>query len=131
MLAKTLKSFLAVAVVSTGAALAPTTSANAGNASFSLHIGGGHGGIHFGQPYKSEVHHRGGYRYYKDHRRHRGCHPRRALRKAWKMGVNRPHIARIGHKRIVVVGYNHGYKAKVVFKRHHPRCKVIKTRGLY
>ena len=56
---------------------------------------------------------------------------RRALRKAWRMGVDRPHIARIGRGRIVVKGHHDGHRAKVVFDRWSRRCEVIKVRGLW
>ena len=124
MFVNSFKSILAVAVVAAGAAFSTTGSANAGS-NFGVYIGGGHGGVYVGSGY-------GNYGYHGGHRRHRGhCGPRRALNKAWNMGVNRPHIKRVGGKRIVVVGYNRGHRAKVVFKRHSRHCRVLKTRGLY
>ena len=123
MFMKSIKTFLAVGVVAAGAAVSTTGAANAGG-NFSLYIGNGYGGgIHYGNGYR---------RHSYGHRHHRrGCGPRRALNKAYRIGVNRPHISRINHRKIAVVGYNHGFPAKVVFKRTHRGCKVIKTRGLY
>jgi len=84
---------------------------------------------HVGNRYQK---HRKHNRHYNKHVGHRGhCGPRRALRKAWNLGLNRPHVARINKRKIVVVGYNYGHAAKVVFKRNSQRCKVIKTSGLY
>lgn len=124
MLKNSIKSVLAVAVVATGAAFS-TSTANAGG-NFGVYIGGGHGnGIYFNN---------GGYNHggFQGHgHRKRKCNPRRALNKAYRMGVNRPHVTRVNHKKIVVKGFTHGHRAKVVFKRHSKHCRVLKTRGLY
>ncbi|MEM9329910.1 MAG: hypothetical protein AAGA53_01210 [Pseudomonadota bacterium] len=116
------KSMLAVAVVATGAAFT-TTSANAGG-NFGIYIGNGHGG---GIYYKHGGHYKSGYHAHGP----RKCNPRRALNKAYRMGVYRPHVTRVNHNRIVVKGYNHGHAAKVVFKRQSKHCRVLKTRGIY
>jgi len=135
MFAKSVKTILASAVVMTGAVFSTTGSANAGG-NFGVYIGGGHnGGIYFGtgghhKGYGHKTRHRPKYSHGYHHKKGR-CGPRRALRKAWRMGLHDPHIARVNHRAIAVVGYNHGYRAKVVFKRHSKHCKVIKTRGLY
>lgn len=126
MFAKSIKSALAVAVIATGAAFAPTGSANAGG-NFGVYIGDGYGsGVYFGN---------GGHRrhgHYGGHRRNRGvCAPRRALKKAWRMGVNRPHVSRVNGRKIVVAGFNRGHRAKVVFKRNSGHCRVLRTRGLH
>lgn len=124
MFNKSIKSILAAAILATGAAVSTTTTANAGG-SFGVYIGSGHGsGIHYQKP-RVRHHYRK-----KRHTSRRACAPRRALNKAYRIGVNRPHIARINHKRIVVVGYNYGHPAKVVFKRKGHGCKIIATRGL-
>ncbi len=59
---------------------------------------------------------------------HKGiCKPRRAAKKAWKMGVRNGRIVRRNHKRVVVKGWRHGYPVKVVFaNRRH--CPVIALR---
>jgi hypothetical protein len=125
MFTKSLKSILAVAAIAGGAAFSIAGSAQAGN-DFGVYIGGGHSGIYIGNGghYKQQIRRHGP--------RHRGfCGPRRAVKKAWRMGVNRPHIQRVNGRKIVVTGYSHGHRAKVVFKRDSKRCRVIRTRGLY
>ena len=132
MFVNSIKTFLAVGIVAAGAAVSTTGTANAGS-SFGIYIGNGYGnGIHYGK----RKHHNHGYHHGHSYKRQgytksRKCGPQRALNKAYRIGVNHPHIARINHKKIVVVGYNRGHSAKVVFKRKGHGCKVIKTRGLY
>ena len=123
MLTNSVKTILAVAVVATGAAFS-TTAANAGG-KFGIYIGNGY---HSGPGYYGGGYHGGYYAYGYPRRK---CHPRRALNKAYRMGVYNPHVTRVNHKRIVVKGYSHGHRAKVVFKRHSKHCRVLKTRGLY
>lgn len=129
MFVNSIKTILAVGIVAAGAAVSTTSTANA-NSSFGIYIGNGTG-IHHG--HRSNVNHtkkRGHGLRRNVFRNHRGCSPRRALNKAYRIGVNRPHISRINHKKIVVVGHSRGHLAKVVFKRKGHGCKVIKTRGL-
>ncbi len=131
MFLNSIKTFLAVGIVATGAAVSTTSTANAGS-SFGIYIGNGYGsGIHYGnRKHRNHGYHRGhGYKRH-GYVNRRACGPRRALNKAYRIGVNRPHVARINHRKIVVVGYNRGYPAKVVFKRKGHGCKIIKTRGL-
>lgn len=124
MFGKSFKSVLAAVVVASTAALAPTTSANAGS-NFGVYIGGGHSGVYIGNNHRAPRY-RSGVR-----RGHNGiCGPRRALNKAWRMGVNRPHVARVNGKKIVIAGFNRGHRAKVVFKRGSNHCRVLRTRGL-
>jgi predicted NBD/HSP70 family sugar kinase len=134
MFVKSIKTFLAVGIVAAGAAVSTTGTANAGS-SFGIYIGNGYGsGIHYNnRKHRNHGYNGGhGYRHYGHGYGHRrGCGPRRALNKAYRVGLNRPHIARINHRKIVVVGYNYGHPAKVVFKRKGHGCKIIKTRGLY
>lgn len=128
MFKKFFKTALALATITAGSAFA-VAPANAGN--FSLHIGNGHGsGIHFSNGGKRYYNH--GYKIRRHVKRIKGhrCGPRRALNKAYHLGVYDPHIARVNHKKIVVKGFSRGYPAKVVFKRSHRGCKIIKTRGL-
>lgn len=131
MFINSIKTFLAVGIVAAGAAVSTTSTANAGS-SFGIYIGNGHGG---GIQYNNRKHRNHGYNRGHGYKRQgyvqrRGCAPRRALNKAYRIGLNRPHIARINHRKIVVVGYNYGHPAKVVFKRKGHGCKIIKTRGL-
>jgi len=141
MFNKSVKSILAACALVAGATFA--VPASAGN--FNVYIGSGYSGVHAAPGHNQKYKHFYGNGFQKHHRKHRGyghkyknrvvhkgfCGPRRALRKAWHMGVNQPHIARLNKRKVVVVGYNRGHAAKVVFKRNSHRCKVIKARGLY
>ena len=128
MFNKSIKTVLAAAVIATGGAFAATT-ANAGT-SFGIYIGNGYGHSH--APSGGIYFNNGGYNHgYVAPRGHRKCNPRRALNKAYRMGVYNPHVTRVNHRKIVVKGYSHGHNAKVVFKRNSKRCKVLKTRGIY
>lgn len=123
MLNKSIKTVLVAGIVAVGTSLGAVGTANAGG-NFGVYISDGHGGgIYFGNG--------GGRRYQgggSGPRRH--CGPRRALNKAWNMGVNRPEITRLGGKRIVVKGFSRGHRAKVVFKRNSRHCRVISRRGV-
>ena len=55
---------------------------------------------------------------------HGHCSPRHAVNKAWNMGLNRPHVKRVGKHRIVVKGGYHGSRAKIVFSRRGG-CRVL------
>jgi hypothetical protein len=67
-------------------------------------------------------------RHYRDHGWRRDfCSPRRAVHKARRMGLHRARVARVGHRRSVVRGHRHGYRARIVFARA-PRCPVIAYR---
>ena len=124
MFSKSVQSIIAAAIVVGGTTFGTTGAANAGNG-FSLYVGNGHHGVYFdnGPRRRHLQRHRIG---------HRGiCKPRKALRKAYRMGVDNPYIARIKRNKIVVKGHSYGYQAKVVFKRNTHRCKVLRTRGLH
>ncbi|MFK5979686.1 MAG: hypothetical protein QM488_12455 [Rhizobiaceae bacterium] len=60
--------------------------------------------------------------------RHRGrgygCSPHRAVNRAWNMGLNNPHVKRVGRRHIVVKGRYQGARAKVVFSRYGG-CRVV------
>ena len=128
MLNKSVKTALAAAILATGAALSATNSANAGT-NFHLHVGGGHAGVYVGGPHYGAPRYAPPRRHYQG-QRHRACGPKRALHKAWRMGLNRPYVARVNQNRIVVRGFNYGHNAKVVFKRGSRHCRVLKTRGI-
>ena len=55
------------------------------------------------------------------------CRPRRALRKAWRLGVDAPRIHRIGRRAVVVAGYRGRSYVRVRFA-HAPRCPVLAIR---
>lgn len=120
---KTIKSTIIAGILAFGTAFSVTTPAQAGS-NFSVYIGGGHGsGIHYSG--KVRRHHG----HYTQHRR-AACFPRRALKKAYRYGLDHPRIQRINNRRIVVRGFNRGYPAKIVFKRNGHGCQIIKTRGI-
>lgn len=56
--------------------------------------------------------------------RNYGCSPRRAVKQAWNMGLNHPHVKRVGRRHIVVSGGYQGARAKVVFSRYGG-CRVV------
>ncbi|MEM7289512.1 MAG: hypothetical protein AAF412_03915 [Pseudomonadota bacterium] len=123
MFGKSTKSILVALALVSGAFIAAPASAGPSN-SFGVYIGGGHGGVYIGN-----VHHRGyGRRAIAPRRGF--CGPRKAVNKAWHMGINRPHVSRVTNRRIAVTGFNRGHRAKVVFKRDSRRCRIIATRGL-
>lgn len=136
------KSFLAALFVAAGATLAAPAAAQA-SSNFGVYIGGGHSGVYIGSGGHAKPHHRGhraknqrhyrqpGARQVNRHGyRHGGfCGPRQAVDKAWRMGVNRPHISHVRDRAIAVDGYRRGYPVKVVFHRGTPNCAVIRTRG--
>lgn len=57
----------------------------------------------------------------------RSCSPHRAVWKASRMGLRNAHVAKIRRHRIVVAGWDHGYRARIVFARE-PHCPVIAYR---
>lgn len=58
------------------------------------------------------------------------CHPREAVGKAWRQGLRRPGVERVGRRDIVVSGWFRGHRAVLVFDRYSPRCRVIGSRGI-
>jgi hypothetical protein len=123
-----------------------TSTANAGNYGVNLSLGNGagiyfsgNGGHHNNRRYNNRHNNYNSYnqpRYNQRHNRHRNsynqprrqqvCGPRRAVNKAYRLGLNDPQIQRIKERRIVVSGYQYGYRTKMVFKRYS-NCKLIKT----
>ena len=55
------------------------------------------------------------------------CRPRRAIRKAWRMGVDAPRIHRVGRRAVVVSGYRGRHYVRVRFA-HARRCPVLAVR---
>jgi len=118
--------------------LSSVSTANAGNFGIDLYLGNGTG-IHYNDHYGHNRHHYKQRRYkhhnkrrshYRDQYRPRQhqqvCGPRRAVKKAYRMGLDSPRVHRVKQNRIVVSGYQYGYRAKMVFKRYS-RCHLIKT----
>ena len=138
MFSKTVRTIIFSIIVSISGIAATTASSQAGSRHFDFRIEAP--GIHIssGRGYRS--HHRRYDRYdrYSRHNRRsryyggynyrRGvCAPRRALRKARRMGVRRAHIARVNRHVVVVKGYRYGGRAKVKFGRSR-HCPVIAFR---
>lgn len=65
-------------------------------------------------------------RYYRREAR-RSCSPHRAVWKASRMGLRNAHVAKVRRHRIVVAGWDQGYRARIVFARER-HCPVIAYR---
>ena len=127
MISKTIRTiFLTLAVSLSGIAATSATS-QAGSLSIDFRIGGpdfyfssgrGHYRRRHWNGYR-DYRYRDGYRYGR-----RICTPRRAIRKARRMGVRGARIVRVNNRVIVVRGYRYGGSAKVKFGRS-ANCPVI------
>ena len=125
-------------------ALTASGNANAGNVGIDLYLGNGTG-IHYNgnnihyrhnnnrDHYRRNNQRRSHYRknrHYRDQYRprpqHHVCGPRRAVKKAYRLGLDSPQVRRVNDRRIVVSGYQYGYRTKMVFKRYS-KCHLIKT----
>ena len=140
------KSTAAIGLVFT-LGIATSGSANAGNFGIDLYLGH-QSAIHYGgskyygshqrrQQYGHRYNHNKGNRRnkYRKHRRHQDrysqprrhvCGPRRAVRKAYRLGLDGPRVHRVRENKVAVVGYQYGYRTKMVFKRYS-NCRLIKT----
>lgn len=120
MIKTTLKTAALSMLIGFGALAAAPASAQAGG--IYLEFGSGH------RADSGFRRHDGGWR---DHGRHfaprRSCNPRRAVRKAHRMGLRHARIHRIKRHKIVVKGWDQGYRARIVFARA-PRCPVLAYR---
>ncbi len=123
--------------------LSSTGNANAGNLDIDLYLGNGAGIYYSGNRNHYRRNHRSGYSsprhyrpdyYRRDHYRHQPhrqvCGPRTAMKKAYRLGLKHPRVYRIKERVIVISGYRHGHRKKMVFKRHS-RCHLITTVGSY
>ena len=142
MFSRTVRTIIFSIIVSISGIAATTASSQAGSRHFEFRIDAP--GIHIssGRGYRD---HRGyrSHRYdrrsrydrrdrrsrhYGGHNYRRGvCEPRKALRKARRMGVRRAHIARVNRHVVVVKGYRYGGRAKVKFGRSR-HCPVVAFR---
>ena len=116
-----------------------TQSANAANTNMSYYLGNGteihysgnrhrqQYGHNYGQPRRYQQRHRRD-DYYRHQPRRHVCGPRRAVKKAYRRGMNNPHVLRIKQRRIVVGGYQYGYRTKMVFDRYS-NCRLIRKVG--
>lgn len=136
-----LKTTLASTLVAAAMFGASASTANAGSLDVAIGLGGpggisiqsvGYGGHKKKWDRQDRHGRRGGYGGHGRHgsygggrsHRNKGCSPRRAVRKAWNMGLNHPHVKRVGRRHIVVKGGYHGSRAKIVFSRYG-RCQVV------
>lgn len=117
-----LRNALAALVVATAGLAASAPAATAGNLTFDFRIGGPDGGA----MYRDHGRNRGWDRF--ERHRDRGvCKPRRALRKARRMGLRHTDIVRANRRKVVVEGYRHHRPVRVVFANEQ-RCPVIRVR---
>jgi len=118
-----IRNALAALVVATAGVAASAPAANAGSVGFELSFGGHGGGIVI-----RDRNHRGGWNRFEGHRGYRDvCKPRRAVRKARRMGVRRADVIRANHRRVVVEGVRHHRLVRVVFANQRS-CPVIRVR---
>ncbi|MEX3012043.1 hypothetical protein [Hoeflea sp. TYP-13] len=121
MFAKIAKATTLAALIAVGATAVGTSQASAGQVQFGIQFGNGYGYV-YGPGYGPQWGPGpswGGPRGY--------CKPRRAVKKARRMGVRNAHIVRRNHRKVVVKGWRYGYRTRVVFaNRRH--CPVIAFR---
>lgn len=111
------RSIVVVAALATGGVATTAAPAAADGFRFGITIG------ERAQP----VHGRG-YRDYRGYREYRpACAPRRAVRKARRMGVHRARVIRADRRAVVVAGRSRGDRAIVRFARE-PGCPVLTFR---
>lgn len=126
-MSKTIRTIFLTLAVSFSGIAATSASSQAGTLNIDLTIGGP--GFYFssGRGHSRDRRRHG----YRDYRyddgygyRRRICAPRRAIRKARRMGVRDARIVRINNRVIVVRGYKYGGRAKVKFGRSR-NCPVL------
>jgi hypothetical protein len=124
--------------------LSAFSNANAGNIGIDLYLGNGTG-THYNGNNINYRHNNNRNRYRQNHQRrshyrkdrhyrdqyhprpqHQVCGPRRAVKKAYRLGLDSPQVHRVKERKIVVSGYQYGYRAKMVFKRYS-KCHLIKA----
>jgi len=137
MISKSIRAIFFTLAVSLSGIAATSATSQAGTLNVDFRISGP--GFYFssGRSTISRDHRRGyrdhrrGYRDYRFDRRsgynRRVCTPRRALRKARRMGVRDARIARVNNRVIVVRGYKYRGYAKVKFARS-TSCPVLAFR---
>ncbi|MCY0147934.1 hypothetical protein OEG84_09480 [Hoeflea sp. G2-23] len=121
-----LRNTLAALVVASAGVAASAPAATAGDVGFSFSIGSANSAIMVRSDGRRGD--RGWDRFERPrHQARSECKPRKALRKARNMGLNRTHIVRDNHRRVVVEGARHGRWMRVAFanQRH---CPVISVR---
>lgn len=126
MLNKIIPTGLAAAVFAAGLSLAAPTVAQAGG-KLSLTINGEHGSITIGDRRHRNGHNGRNYGGHHNHNNHQYvsvCKPRKALRKARKIGVRHAHVDRVGSRFVIVKGRKRGSTVKIAFERRSRRCNV-------
>ncbi|HDZ75018.1 MAG TPA: hypothetical protein ENH55_20075 [Aurantimonas coralicida] len=114
------RSIIVVAALATGGVATTAAPAAADGFRFGITIGERAQPVH-GRSYR-------GQRDYRDYREYRpACQPRRAVRKASRMGVNRARVIRANRRAVVVAGRSRGDRAIVRFARE-PGCPVLSFR---
>lgn len=118
MTGKLAKALAAAALVLTASSIALPATASADGLRF---------GIYMGEPYYApppRARHYGRHddrRYYRRDR----CSVHHARRKARRMGMHHPRVVRMNRHKLVVRGFRHGYRERVVFANRHG-CPVIR-----
>lgn len=114
------RSMTIVAALAVGGTALTAAPAAADGFRFGITIGNGFQPAH-GRSYRD-------YRDYRDYREYRrACAPRRAVRKARRMGVHRARVIRANRRAVVVAGRSRGDRVVVRFARA-PRCPVLTFR---
>ncbi len=114
------RSILVVAALATGGVATTAAPAAADGFRFGITIGERAQPVH-GRSYR-------GQRDYRDYREYRpACQPRRAVRKASRMGLHRARVIRANRRAVVVAGRSRGDRAIVRFARE-PGCPVLSFR---
>jgi len=120
----TKSAFLAAAIAIGGiAGLGATSGTAEARSGVHVEIGGPGFSIDFGRGY--------GRHYGRPHYRYRRCTPRRALRKARRMGIRRAYVRRAGYRGVIVAG-KRGYRGRVIVGfGNHRSCPVRFVRPRY
>ncbi|MEC5293562.1 hypothetical protein VSX64_19855 [Aurantimonas sp. C2-6-R+9] len=120
------RSIIVVAALATGGVATTAAPAAADGFRFGITIGERAQPVH-GRSYRDNRGYRDdrGYRDYREYRP--ACEPRRAVRKASRMGVNRARVIRANRRAVVVAGRSRGDRAIVRFARE-PGCPVLSFR---
>ena len=116
-------SLIALAVIA-GLGTAIPETATAGGRNLSLTLQGPHGSLTIGERAHYSERRRHGPRFVEPRRFRNVCTPRKAVYKAANFGVRRAHIARVGHRLILVEGRKRGRHVKIDFVRNSRHCKV-------
>ncbi len=99
---------------------------NSGNGvGIEFYFGGSNGHSHWRRDRRHNPHWGHGKRWKKRHGVVRRCSVKRALNKAYRMGVNNPRVRRANQNVIKIKGRSRGHRVRIVFSRA-PGCPVIR-----